>query len=58
MVKSGRSYLSTCDPRLLVWLPADTKSADVEIVWPSGRVDRLASLETGRYHTIVEGRSL
>lgn len=58
MVKSGRSYLSTCDPRLLVWLPADTKSADVEIVWPSGRVDRLPSLETGRYHAIVEGRSL
>ncbi len=52
----GSSYLSAHDKRVLVGLgpEASGKPVSAEIVWPRGRVQRLSSLEPGRYHRIVE----
>lgn len=48
------SYLSASDKRVLVGL-GDTKAIEaVEILWPSGRVQKLAALELNRYHTVKE----
>jgi hypothetical protein len=52
----GSSYLSAHDKRVLVGLGPEAagKPVSAEIVWPRGRVQRLSSLEPGRYHKIVE----
>jgi len=52
----GSSYLSAHDKRVLVGLgpEATGKPVRAEIVWPRGQVQRLSSLEPGRYHKIVE----
>ena len=52
--KSGGSFLSESDPRILAGVPGG-KPADVEIRWPSGGVDRHRQVEPGRYYLAVEG---
>jgi hypothetical protein len=52
-VSRSTGYASSSDPRLIFGLGAYA-SADVEIIWPSGRVQKLSNLAGGRYHTIVE----
>ena len=54
-VRSGGSYLSQNDLRVHFGL-GDARTADVEVHWPSGEVDRLAGLEVNRIVTVVEGR--
>lgn len=50
----GRTgFLACSDPRLHVGLPAGG-SVDVEVRWPSGRVQSLRGLPCGRYHEIQE----
>jgi hypothetical protein len=53
----GGSYLSSHDPRMVLGLGTASKADWVEVKWPapSGLVERFASLETGRYVTLVEG---
>jgi hypothetical protein len=55
-ITGGSSYLSAHDSRVVVGLGPDAagKSANVEIQWPRGRVQRLSNLGLGRYHKIVE----
>jgi hypothetical protein len=53
----GASYLTVSDPRLLFGLGDALSATSVEVRWPSGHVDRLAVLATGRYHAITEGSS-
>ena len=55
-VTGGSSYLSSHDKRLLVGLGRLPESANihVEIRWPSGTLQRLSGLTSGRYHKVVE----
>ncbi len=54
MIRSGSSYLSQSDLRAHVGLgPAD--KADVEVRWPSGKLDRLVGLNSDRYWLVREG---
>jgi hypothetical protein len=53
--KGGGSYLSSSDPRLLVGIGAANKVDQIEIRWPSGRVQRTGPLEADRGYLIIEG---
>lgn len=53
--KGGGSYLSSSDPRLLVGVGAARKVDQVEVRWPSGRVQRVGPLAVDRGYLIVEG---
>ena len=53
-VRSGGSYLSQSDLRIHFGLGA-AASADLELHWPSGTVDRLTGLSPDRIVTVVEG---
>jgi hypothetical protein len=54
-VRSGGSYISQSDRRVHFGLGSAT-SADVEVRWPSGAVDKLAGLKADRVVTVVEGK--
>ena len=55
-VKSGGSYLSHSDQRLRIPIDHPTKKhVDVEIRWPTGRVERFNTLATNEYHLVTEG---
>ncbi|ANM32035.1 hypothetical protein ABI59_02440 [Acidobacteria bacterium Mor1] len=53
--KGGGSYLSQSDPRLHFGL-GSAKKARVEVRWPSGTVDVLPAVSTGRLVEVVEGK--
>jgi hypothetical protein len=54
LVRSGSSYCSQSDLRPHFGLGAQT-TADVEIRWPSGSVDRIANVACDRIGTVHEG---
>ncbi|MBL8842740.1 MAG: CRTAC1 family protein [Planctomycetes bacterium] len=54
MVRSGESYLSSHDPRVLVGLGDLTGPVEVELRWPSGTRQTLHELQSRRYHRIEE----
>ena len=56
-VRASDSYLSSNDLRVHVGL-GDAVSADVEIRWPSGQVDRHKKLSAGNFYLAVEGRPI
>jgi enediyne biosynthesis protein E4 len=56
-VRSGGSYLSASDPRLLFGLGAVAKLDRVEVRWPSGAVEILTDVPFDRYSTWIEPRS-
>ena len=56
-VLSQASYVSSNDPRLHFGLGAET-SADVEVHWPSGTVEKYPGLAANRLITILEGRGI
>ncbi|MGC8642041.1 MAG: FG-GAP-like repeat-containing protein [Isosphaeraceae bacterium] len=51
----GGSYLSASDPRLHFGLGSSTRVDQVEVVWPSGRVDRHAGLRADTGYLLTEG---
>jgi hypothetical protein len=53
-VRSGGSYLSQSDLRVHFGL-GEATSADLEVRWPSGAVDRLGGVAADRVVTVVEG---
>ena len=55
-ITGGSSYLSSQDKRIIVGLGADStsKSANVEIRWPNGAVQKFDNLQLRQYHKIVE----
>ncbi len=55
-VLAGGSYLAASDTRILAGLGDETDAVQVEIHWPSGRVDRIDDLAADRYWRILEGR--
>jgi len=55
-VKSGGSgFLAQHDPRLLFGLGTKEGAEWIEVAWPSGKVQRLGSVEAGASLKIVEG---
>lgn len=53
-VSNSGSYLSANDSRLIAGLGANSSVKSVEIRWPSGKIQRMESLEIDRYHQIKE----
>ena len=49
--RAGESYLSSNDPRLHFGL-GKAVTADVEIVWPGGQIQRLQSVAANREYLI------
>lgn len=56
-VVSGGSYLAASDTRLVFALGAAETADQVQIFWPSGRVDRFDELPGDRYWIVMEGQS-
>jgi hypothetical protein len=57
-IHSGGSYLSQSDLRLHFGLGSATKVDSVEIRWPSGAVDRIGSLATDQFYSVLEGHGI
>ena len=57
-VRAGGSYLSQNDPRLHFGLGAEVKMSEVEIRWPSGKVEVLRDVPADFIYTIVEGQGI
>jgi len=55
-VRSGGSYLSQNDLRLHFGL-AKAGSAALEVHWPSGQIDRIASVSANQAITVTEGKA-
>lgn len=53
--KGGMSYMSASDPRIHFGLGKRTKTASLEITWPSGQVERLTSVPINQIITVKEG---
>jgi hypothetical protein len=57
-VLSGSSYLSQSDLRQHFGLGAAEKIDQIEVQWPSGRVERVGSAEADQFLTLQEGRGI
>ena len=57
-VRGGGSYLSQNDPRLHFGLGTETRMDEVEIKWPSGRVEILRNLPADFIYVIVEAEGI
>jgi hypothetical protein len=57
-VRAGGSYISQNDPRLHFGLGAETRMNEVEIKWPSGKVEMLRDIPADFIYTIVEGMGI
>jgi enediyne biosynthesis protein E4 len=53
-VKAGGSYASSNDPRLHFGVGASTTIDEVRVIWPSGKVSKLAGIAADRIVTIHE----
>jgi hypothetical protein len=53
-ITGGGSFLASHDRRVVFGLGAGNTASGLEIHWPSGRVQSLGPLATGRYHDITE----
>jgi enediyne biosynthesis protein E4 len=51
---AGNSYLSSSDPRILFGLGSEETIRRLTIYWPSGTVQAVESLASGKYHRIEE----
>jgi enediyne biosynthesis protein E4 len=60
MVKSGSSYLSQSELPLTFGLgkPGSTKTAHLQITWPSGQKDLIADVKPNQFLTIREGKGI
>ncbi|MDT4968022.1 MAG: enediyne biosynthesis protein [Acidobacteriota bacterium] len=54
----GGSYLSSHDPREVLGLGTASKIDQVEIRWPSGKLDKLTNLPINTYIKVVEGEGI
>jgi enediyne biosynthesis protein E4 len=56
-VRSGGSYISQNDLRVHFGL-GKAATADLEVHWPSGQIDRIPSVPANRVVTVVEGKGI
>lgn len=54
-VRSARSYVSACDPRVNFGLGSDARVDGLDVKWPSGAVTHLKSVPVDRNLTLTEG---
>ncbi len=55
-LRSGGSYLSSSDPRLLFSaLQKQSEPVDVRVEWPSGQIELYSEMPPNQYHRLVEG---
>lgn len=54
--RSDGSYASANDPRVHVGLGESADPPDVEVRWPSGRVEAWDDVPVDRYTTLIEGQ--
>nr|MDQ3013840.1 CRTAC1 family protein [Acidobacteriota bacterium] len=52
---SGGSYLSSHDPREILGIGKADKIENLEIKWPSGKIDKIANPPINQYVKVVEG---
>lgn len=57
-VRAGGSYISQNDPRLHFGLETESKMSEVEIRWPSGKLEVLHDVPADFIYTIVEGQGI
>jgi hypothetical protein len=57
-VRGGGSYLSQNDPRLHFGLESETVMNEVEIKWPSGKVELLRNVPADFIYTVIEGEGI
>lgn len=57
-VRAGSSYQSQSDLRAHFGLDGAAGAGPLEIRWPSGRVERIATIEAGQTVTITEGEGI
>jgi len=57
-VRAGGSYISQNDPRLHFGLAAESMMGEVEIRWPSGKVEVLRAVPADFIYTVVEGQGI
>jgi enediyne biosynthesis protein E4 len=57
MLKSG-GYLSSSELVLTFGLGKEAKANSVEVVWPSGQVDRLSNVDAGQTIVVEEGKGI
>jgi hypothetical protein len=57
-VRAGGSYLSQNDPRLHFGLGTEARMDEIEIKWPSGKVEVLHDVPADFIYTIVEGEGI
>jgi hypothetical protein len=60
MVKSGSSYLSQSELPVTFGLgkPEEGKTANLEIVWPSGQKDSIPNIKPNQLITVKEGKGI
>ena len=58
LVHSGSSYCSQSDTALTFGLGENHRAQSIEVVWPSGQVDRVGPVVANRVAFIEEGRGL
>jgi enediyne biosynthesis protein E4 len=56
--RGGTSYMSASDPRIHFGLGKRTKIDSLEITWPSGKVDKLASVPVDAIIAVKEGAGI
>jgi len=57
-VHSGSSYLSQSELTLTFGLGTAVQADAIEVQWPSGQVDKLASVAAGQTITVQEGKGI
>jgi len=57
-VRSGSSYLSQNDMRLHFGLGKATKVEEVEIRWPSGKLESIKGLAADKFYSVLEGAGI
>jgi hypothetical protein len=55
---AGGSYLSSSDPRVHFGLGGAAEAERIEIVWPSGTVQRLEHVRADQFLTVTEGKEV
>ena len=58
VVTAGSGYLSGSSRRLHFGLDQATRVDEVQLTWPTGKVQQLRGLEVDRLHRVVEGEQL
>jgi enediyne biosynthesis protein E4 len=56
--KGGMSYMSANDPRIFFGLGKRTKIESLEIIWPSGQIERLTKVPVDQIIAVKEGSGI